>query len=101
MLNVTQSLLSRRGVGCPATGIVQRMDRLKAKWLVRITAYGAAIVVGLSVALAVAFALDVWSPEPSGAVVLLVLAAAAVVAVYLGRATYRGVCDLLSDTPNP
>jgi len=81
--------------------IVRRMGRLKTKRLVRITAYLAAVAVGLSVVLAAALALDVRDPEPSGSIVIVVLGAAAVVAIFLGRVTYRGVSDLLSDTPNP
>ena len=76
------------------------MDRLKTSRLDRIAAYLAAVVVGLFVVLAAALALDVRDPEPSGSIVLLVLGAAAVVAIFLGRVTYRGVSDLLGDTPN-
>jgi hypothetical protein len=77
------------------------MDRIKASWLARIAAYVAAMVAGLSVVLAAALALDTRNPEPSGSVVLLVLGAATVIAILLGRVTYRGICDLLSDAPNP
>ena len=76
------------------------MDRLKTSWLYRIAACLAAAVVGLSVVLAAALALDWRDPEPSEPIVLLVLGAAAVVAIFLGRVTYRGVSDLLGDTPN-
>jgi hypothetical protein len=69
--------------------------------MVRITAYVAAIVVGLSVVLAVAIALDLRDPEPSGSFVLVVLGAASVVAAILGRLTYRIASDLLGDAPNP
>ena len=58
------------------------------------------IVAGLSVILAAALALDVREPEPSGSVVLLVLGTAAVVAIFMGRATYRGVLGLLGGTLN-
>ena len=77
------------------------MDPPKKRWLIRIVAYVAAIVVGLSVVVAAALALELQDPEPSGTVVLLVLGAAAVVAIFLGRATYRGVLGLLSGTLNP
>jgi uncharacterized membrane protein YccC len=69
--------------------------------MVHITAYIAAIVVGLSVVLAAALALEVRDPEPGGSFVLVVLGAAAVVAAVLGRVTYRIVADLLGDAPNP
>jgi hypothetical protein len=76
------------------------MDPLKTRWLIRITAYIVAIVVGLSVVLAAALALDAQQPEPSGSIVLLVLGATAVIAAFLGRVTYRGVSGLLSGTLN-
>lgn len=70
------------------------MGRPNTRWLARITAYIAAIVIGLSVVLAAAFAPDALDPEPSA---LIVLGVAAVVAAYLGRVTYRGVSDLLDE----
>jgi hypothetical protein len=72
------------------------MDPPKTRWLIRIAAYVAAIVVGLSVVVAAALALDLRDPEPSGTVVLLVLGAAAVVAIFLGRVIYCGLFGLLS-----
>jgi hypothetical protein len=72
----------------------------KTRWLTRIAAYVAAIVTGLSVVVATALALDLRDPEPSGPVVLLVLGAAAVVAIFLGRVIYRGVFSLLSGILN-
>jgi hypothetical protein len=76
------------------------MDPIKTKWQPRATAYVAAVVVGLSVVLGAAFALDMWETEPGESVVLLVLGTASVVAAFLGRVTYRGVISLLGDTPN-
>ena len=40
-------------------------------------------------------------PEPSEAAVLMVIDLSAVVAVFLGRATYRGVVGLFSHTSDP
>ena len=76
------------------------MDPPKKRWLIRIVAYVAAIVVGLSVVVAAALALELQDPEPSGTVVLLVLGAAAVVAIFLGRVIYRGVFSLLRGSLN-
>ena len=77
--------------GRRAGGIVRRMDPPEARWPVRVTAYVAATTVGLLVVLTAALPLDVGGPEPSESVVLLVMGAAAVVAVFLGRVTYRRV----------
>jgi hypothetical protein len=81
--------------------MVHRMDELKTGWLVRITAYVTAIVVGLSVVLAAALVLDTMNPEPGQYVVLLVMGAAALVSIFFGRVTYRAVSSLVDDTPNP
>jgi hypothetical protein len=77
------------------------MDLFQKRRLIRASAYVAAVAVGLSVVLATAVALDVREPEPSGSIVLLALGAAAVVAIVLGRVTYRAVLGLLSSTLNP
>lgn len=55
------------------------------------TAYITAITSGLLVVLAAALLLDDRDPEPSEATVLVVIGLSAVVAVIVGRATYRGV----------
>ena len=81
--------------------MVRRMDPRTRERQVRIAAYVSAIVAGLSVVLAAALLLDVWDPEPSEAAVLIVIGLSAVVAVFLGRATYRGVVGLLSHTSDP
>jgi hypothetical protein len=81
--------------------MVQRMDRLKTRWLVRITAYVTAIVVGLSVEVVAALVLEERNPEPGQYVVLLVMGAAALVSIFLGRVTHRAVSGLIDDTPNP
>ena len=73
--------------------MVRRMDPPTRERLVRIAAYVSAKVAGLSVVLAAALLLDVGDPEPSEAAVLIVIGLSAVVAVFLGRATYRGVVD--------
>ena len=77
------------------------MDPRTRERQVRIAAYVSAIVAGLSVVLAAALLLEVWDPEPSEAAVLIVIGLSAVVAVFLGRATYRGVVGLLSHTSDP
>ena len=81
--------------------MVRRMDPLSRERLVRIAAYVSAIVAGLLAVLAAALLLDVWDPEPSEAAVLVVIGLSAVVAVFLGRATYRGVVGLFSHTSDP
>ena len=81
--------------------MVHRMNELKTGWLVRITAYVTAIVVGLSVVLAAALVLDTRYPEPGQYVVLLVMGAAALVSIVFGRVTYRAFSNLVDDTPNP
>ena len=78
--------------------MVRRMDPLARERLVRIAAYVSAIVAGLLVVLPAALLLDVWDPEPGEAAVLVVIGLSAVVAVFLGRATYRGVVGLFSHT---
>jgi hypothetical protein len=45
--------------------------------------------------------LDVQDPEPSEATVLMVIGLSAVVAVILGRATYRGVIGVLGRNSDP
>jgi hypothetical protein len=77
------------------------MDQLKTGWLVAITAYFTAIVVGLSVVVGAALLLEARKPEPSQYVVLLVMGAAALVSIVLGRVTYRAVSSLIDDTPKP
>jgi hypothetical protein len=81
--------------------MVQRMDQRKTRWLVRITAYVTAIVVGLSVVVGAALVLEARNPEPDQYVVLLVMGAAALVSIFLGRVTYRAVSSLIEDTANP
>jgi hypothetical protein len=81
--------------------MVHRMDELKTGWRVRIMAYVTAIVVGLSVVLAAALVLDTMNPEPGQYVVLLVMGAAALVSIVIGRVTYRAVSSLVDNTPNP
>ena len=81
--------------------MVERMDPLTRERLVRIAAYVSAIVAGLLVVLAATLLLDVWDPEPSEAAVLTVIGLSAVVAVFFGRATYRGVVGRFSHTPDP
>jgi hypothetical protein len=87
-------------MGDPAGGMVQRMDQLKTRWLARITAYVTAIVVGLSVVVGAALVLEARNPEPGQYVVLLVMGAAALVSIFLGRVTYRAVSSLIDDAPN-
>lgn len=77
------------------------MDQLKTEWLVRIAAYVMAIVVGLSVVIGAALVLEAREPEPGQYVVLMVIGAASLVSIYLGRVTYRAVSGLIDDTPNP
>ena len=77
------------------------MDQLKTGWLVRITAYLTAIVVGVSVVVGAAFVLDARDPEPGQFVVLLVMGAAALFSIFLGRATYQAVCGRIDDIPSP
>jgi chromate transport protein ChrA len=81
--------------------MVRRMGPLTSGRLVRIAGYVSAIVAGLLVVLAAALLLDVWDPEPSEAAVLMVIGLSAVVAVLLGRATYRGVVGVFSRTSDP
>jgi hypothetical protein len=76
------------------------MDRHKTEWLVRITAYVTAIVVGLSLVMTAALALEARDPEPGQYAVLLVMGAAAVVSILLGRVAYQAVSRLIDD-PNP
>lgn len=76
------------------------METPNTRWLIRVAAYVAAIVVGLSVVLAAALAMNLRDPEPSGTVVLLMMGAAALVAIFLGRVIYRGVFGLLSGSLN-
>ena len=81
--------------------MVERMDPLTRERLVRIAAYVSAIVAGLLVVLPATLFLDVWDPEPSEAAVLVVIGLSAVVAVFVGRATYRGVVGVFSHTSDP
>ena len=81
--------------------MVRCMDPLRRGRLVRVAAYIAAIVVGLLVVLAAALLLDVRDPEPSEATVLIVIGLSAIVAVILGRATYRGVVGVFGHTSDP
>jgi uncharacterized membrane protein len=74
------------------------MDPLTRRRLIRFAAYVSSIATGLSVVLTPALLLELRDPEPSGSAVLVVLALAAVVAAFLGRATYRGVVEILGDT---
>ena len=83
-------------MGYRTSGIVGRMDLPQRRWLIRLSAYVAAVAIGLLLVLATAVALDVREQEPTGTVVVLVLGAAAVVANILGRVTYRAVLGLLS-----
>ena len=94
-------LLHQHSMGDPAGAMVHRMDELKTGWLVRITAYVTAIVVGLSVVLAAALVLDTRDPEPAQYVVLVVMGAAAPVSILFGRVTYRAVSNLVDGAPNP
>lgn len=81
--------------------MVRGMGPLARERLVRIAAYVSAIVAGLLVVLAAALLLDVRDPEPSEAAVVVVIGLSAVVAVFLGRATYRGVVGVFSHSSDP
>jgi hypothetical protein len=83
-------------MGYLTSGIVGRMNLLQRRWLIRLSARVAAAAIGLLVVLATAVALDMQEQEPTGTVVVLVLGAAAVLAIILGRVTYRAVLGLLS-----
>jgi hypothetical protein len=87
--------------GDPTRGMVRRMDQPKATRLVRIAAYVMAIVVGLLAVIGAALVLDSRDSEPGQLVVLLVMGAAALVSIFLGRVTYRAVSGPIDDTPNP
>ena len=67
------------------------MDQLARERLAPIAAYVSAVAAGLLVVLPTALLLDAWDPEPSTAIVLMLIGLSAVVAVFVGRATYRGV----------
>ena len=77
------------------------MESSRRGRLVRLTAYITAITTGLLVVLAAALLLDSRDPEPSEATVLIVIGLSAIVAVIVGRATYRGVVGVLSHTSDP